>query len=138
MEAGREPLSEWQNETVVNDVGYDKQERVNELQEHTVEELADYVYQLAVSVPPNETLTRREIYHWDPVEAEHYARWGKKELIRRIIAMEIHDDARLEGKRPPYREKPPEDQGQPQPSEPVSYRKVEPRRQEDMTDGVAE
>lgn len=108
-EWGREKLDDWQRETVTDEVGYSHDNRIDELEDHTRDELGDYVYKIAGEIPPNEVVTRRDIYHWKAVEPEHYQGWSKKELIRRIITMEQHDEMRLAGTRPPYREKPPSD-----------------------------
>ena len=90
----RKPLDEWQTERVVATQGEEAIDRIRELETHTVMELGDHVHALANEVPPKETILRREIYGWDVVGAEIFQLWGKKELIRRIIMCEQHDEAR--------------------------------------------
>tara|TARA_R110000824_G_scaffold120382_3_gene275623 strand:- start:11891 stop:12307 length:417 start_codon:yes stop_codon:yes gene_type:complete len=105
-EPGRERLDDWQRGTVLDELP-DADERITELEVHTGGELADYVFELANSVPPTEELKRRELYHWDAVAPEYYQGWSKKELIRRIITMEEHDEARVTGASVKYRQPPP-------------------------------
>ena len=55
------------------------------------------MWSLALEIPQGETLTRKEIYGWDSKSVDVYKRWGKKELIVRIITMEEHDLKRSKG-----------------------------------------
>jgi hypothetical protein len=133
VEQGREPLNDWQRSTVL-DTNPEAGDRIEELELHTREELGDYVHDLAQEVPPNEELTRRELYRWELVEPEHYHGWAKKELIRRIVTMEEHDDIRIDGDRVPYREPPPPSPSQmkaeaEERSAPRTYNRVHPRGQ---------
>ena len=124
IEQGREPLDCWQRGRVLEEYP-SCGPRLDALSGHTREELGDYVHSLAIGIPPGESMTRRELYYWTPVPPEHYHGWGKKELIRRIICMEEHDDLRLNGELPEYRRSPPvKASTQPLPKE---YLKVQPR-----------
>lgn len=125
-EPGREKLDDWQRGRLLDTLP-DASDRIDELEVHTRDELGDYVHGLANSVPPGEELKRRELYHWDAVNADHYRKWGKKELIRRICTMELHDDVRLKGKRPPYRQPPPPNPSSQKFEKPAEYNAVVPK-----------
>ena len=115
-ETGREPLTEFQLERVFAQVGEQYQDRIEELELHTVDELADYVWSQALEIPQGETLTRKEIYGWDSKSVDVYKRWGKKELIVRIITMEEHDLKRSKGVEIPSKKGSAPEPTKPQPS----------------------
>jgi len=80
----------------------DMGERIYELEKHTRREMAEYIDKLAREVPPNEELPRYRIYRWALVGPEPYFQWSKKEQMRRILTLEMHDQCRLQNKPVPY------------------------------------
>jgi len=121
QEEGRERLTDFQYERVQYIVGEGYDERVQELELHTVKELADYVWKLAMEVPQGETLTRKQLYGWEAKSVEPYLRYGKKDLIARIITMEQHDDKRAKKEHVPLMKAQPEPESE---KKPAQYRAV--------------
>lgn len=74
-------------------------ERLYALEQHSLDELAVYIADLANTVPPKETRKRYKIYGWVLMKADHYRMWSKREQVRRILTMEKHDRLRRRGKK---------------------------------------
>ena len=68
--------------------------RVVELSQHTRQELADYVHHLASTKPGESDLPRWAIYGWTLMDVPHYAGWSKRELIQRVLRIEVDDRIR--------------------------------------------